>query len=210
MCHDGAVALHHLVLALLRESPRHGYDLKGEFEDLVGPHFGALNIGHLYQLLERLVRDGLAQTHREPQETRPDRLVHTLTDKGRDELDAWLAQPGRAASGYRDEFFLKLAAARRRGDAGLVHTVVENRRGVLLQELRDLAALRATRALTTYDALVTDAAELQVRGQLELLDRIDAAAPALVAEAVPAPNDVDVETAVSAPPTPPARRRRAG
>ena len=185
MCHDGAVALHHLVLALLRESPRHGYDLKGEFEALVGPQFGALNIGHLYQLLERLVRDGLAQSHRETQETRPDRLVHTITDKGRDELDEWLAQPGRPSAGYRDEFFLRLAAARRRGDVGVIHAVVENRRSILLQEMRDLTALRASLTDSTYDALVTDSAELQVRGQLELLDRIDAAAHALATEAVP-------------------------
>lgn len=183
VCHDGPVPLHHAVLALLNEGPSHGYDLKGEFESLVGPHFGTLNIGHLYQLLERLARDGLAEARRVPQEGRPDRLVHTLTEAGRAELEKWFATPVKPAAGYRDDFFLKIAAARRLGDVGLVVRVVEQRRDVLLAELRDLAALRAAGGGSTYDALLTTAAELSVKGQLELLDRMQDAAPALVAEA---------------------------
>ncbi len=183
VCHDGRVPLHHAVLALLNEGPSHGYDLKGEFEALVGPHFGTLNIGHLYQLLERLARDGLAEARRVPQEGRPDRLVHTLTEAGRTELEKWFATPVKPAAGYRDDFFLKVAAARRLGDVGLVVRVVEQRRDVLLAELRDLVALRAAGGGSTYDALLTAAAELSVQGQLELLDRMQDAAPALVAEA---------------------------
>lgn len=176
------MALHHAVLALLDAGPRHGYDLKSEFEAMVGPQFGPLNVGHLYQLLDRLVRDGLAQTHREPQDARPDRLVHTLTDKGRAELADWLNASARPSAGYRDDFFLKIAAARRVGDAALLHRVVDQRRSVLLQELRNLAALRAQRASTTYDDLLAGAAELQTRGLLDLLDRIDVAVPRLLAE----------------------------
>lgn len=177
------VPLHHAVLALLVQGPGHGYDLKGEFESLVGPHFGTLNIGHLYQLLERLARDGLAETHREPQEARPDRLVYTLTDAGRTELASWFDAPVKITSGYRDDFFLKLAAARSLGDAGLIRRIVDARRAALLQELRDLAALGAEPAASTYDGLLTQAAEIQTRGLLQLLDQVDAAAEALVAEA---------------------------
>ncbi len=186
------------MLALLREGPRHGYELKGEFEALAGPQFGSLNIGHLYQLLERLARDGLADTRREPQETRPDRLVYTLTDKGRHELDEWLAAPTRAASGFRDDFFLKLGAARRLGDPAVLHAVVDRRRGVLLQDLRDLAALRDDRS-DAYDQLITAAAELQTRGQLELLDRIDAVAEELIVAApLASSGDTEARTTRSA------------
>lgn len=165
------------------QGPGHGYDLKGEFTSLVGPHFGTLNIGHLYQLLERLARDGLAETHREPQEARPDRLVYTLTDAGRTELASWFDAPVKITSGYRDDFFLKLAAARSLGDAGLIRRIVDARRTALLQELRDLAALGAESAASTYDGLLAQAAEIQTRGLLQLLDQVDAAADALVAEA---------------------------
>lgn len=127
------VPLHHAVLALLVQGPGHGYDLKGEFTSLVGPHFGTLSIGHLYQLLERLARGGLAETHREPQEARPDRLVYTLTDAGRTELASWFDAPVKITSGYRDDFFLKLAAARSLGDAGLIRRIVDARRTALLK-----------------------------------------------------------------------------
>lgn len=178
--------LHHAVLALLREGPRHGYDLKGEFEALVGPRYGALNIGHVYQLLERLARDGLAATRRQPQEARPDRVIYTLTDAGRAELDRWLDDAGRPSVGYRDDFFLKLAAARRAQDADLLVRLVEARRGVLIEELRDLAAVRTDASATTFDGLLTTAAELQTRSQLELLDAISDAVPRLLAEAAQA------------------------
>ena len=133
--------------------------------------------------LERLARDGLAETHREPQEARPDRLVYTLTDAGRTELASWFDAPVKITSGYRDDFFLKLAAARSLGDAGLIRRIVDARRTALLQELRDLAALGAESAASTYDGLLTQAAEIQTRGLLQLLDQVDAAADALVAEA---------------------------
>jgi len=189
------------VLALLTEGPSHGYDLKDEFDNLTGPHFGTLNIGHLYQLLERLARDGLAETHREPQDTRPDRLIYTLTDKGRAELTDWLVQSPRPASGYRDEFFLKLGAARRLGDPERIRHIITNRRLTLLQELRDLAALRAAAGTTTYDRLLTSAAELHNRSLLDLLDQIETAIPQLVAEAEPRhPRNAISKTAPTMPP----------
>ena len=53
--------LHHAVLALLAAKPAHGYELKGSFEQAVGDQWGGLNIGHLYQILDRLARDGLIE-----------------------------------------------------------------------------------------------------------------------------------------------------
>ncbi|MGH3199185.1 MAG: PadR family transcriptional regulator, partial [Streptosporangiaceae bacterium] len=54
--------LHHAVLALLAAEPAHGYALKGSFEQAVGEPWGGLNIGHLYQILDRLARDGLIES----------------------------------------------------------------------------------------------------------------------------------------------------
>ena len=53
--------LHHAVLALLAAKPAHGYELKSSFELAVGEQWGGLNIGHLYQILDRLARDGLIE-----------------------------------------------------------------------------------------------------------------------------------------------------
>src|SRR5215472_12512690 len=85
--------LHHAVLALLADKPAHGYELKSSFEQAVGDQWGGLNIGHLYQILDRLSRDGLIDSQRQPQQIKPDRVIHRLTPAGRAELDRWLAEP---------------------------------------------------------------------------------------------------------------------
>ena len=71
--------LHHAVLALLSAKPAHGYELKTSFEQAVGDQWGGLNIGHLYQILDRLSRDGLIDSQRQPQQVKPDRVIHRLT-----------------------------------------------------------------------------------------------------------------------------------
>ena len=65
--------LQHAVLALLADRPAHGYELKASFEQAVGDQWGGLNIGHLYQILDRLSRDGLIESQRQPQQVKPDR-----------------------------------------------------------------------------------------------------------------------------------------
>ena len=65
--------LHHAVLALLADKPAHGYELKSSFEQAIGDQWGGLNIGHLYQILDRLSRDGLIESERQPQPIKPDR-----------------------------------------------------------------------------------------------------------------------------------------
>ena len=78
--------------------------------------WGGLKIGHLYQILDRLSRDGLIESQRQPQQVKPDRVIHRLTPAGRAELDRWLAEPAIPARGYRDDFFLKIMAAVRSAD----------------------------------------------------------------------------------------------
>ncbi len=71
--------LQHAVLALLSAKPAHGYELKTSFDQAVGDQWGGLNIGHLYQILDRLSRDGLIDSQRQPQQVKPDRVIHRLT-----------------------------------------------------------------------------------------------------------------------------------
>ena len=165
--------LHHAVLALLSGKPAHGYELKASFEEAVGEQWGGLNIGHLYQILDRLRRDGLVETERQPQQIKPDRLVHHLTPAGREELDRWLAEPSERNRGYRDDFFLKMMAATRSGDGDAVAGVLARQRGHLLRELRGLADARSLDSSPVVGLLIT-AAELHVRADLQLVDAAEA------------------------------------
>jgi DNA-binding PadR family transcriptional regulator len=162
--------LHHAVLALLAVKPAHGYELKGSFEQAVGEQWGGLNIGHLYQILDRLARDGLIESERQPQSIKPDRLVHRLTPAGRAELDRWLAEPTVRAHGYRDDFFLKVMAAAQAGDSATLAGVLSRQRGHLLRELRSLAEARTLTASSPVVSLLVTAAELHVRADLGVVD----------------------------------------
>jgi DNA-binding PadR family transcriptional regulator len=161
--------LHHAVLALLAAEPAHGYALKGSFEQAVGEQWGGLNIGHLYQILDRLARDGLIESQRQPQQVKPDRLVHRITQAGREELDRWLNEPSARTRGYRDDFFLKVMAAAQAGDPVTLAAVLRHQRVYLLTELRSLAAARSVAAGPVM-ALLVKAAELHVRADLEVVD----------------------------------------
>ena len=134
--------IQHAVLSLLCDGESYGYELRAEFESAIGPQWGQLNIGHLYQVLERLVRDGLVTRHEVEQRRLPDRVVYRLTQAGRDELERWLETPFVRQSGYRDDFFLKLLAASRLGRKQL-DKVLRTQRSAYLAELGALSELRA-------------------------------------------------------------------
>ena len=163
--------LHHAVLALLAAKPAHGYELKGSFEQAVGDQWGGLNIGHLYQVLDRLARDGLIDSERQPQPVKPDRLVHRITPAGREELDRWLNEPSVRTRGYRDDFFLKVVAAAQAGDPDKLAGVLRCQRMHLLTELRSLSdAARAAASGSPVVALLVKAAELHARADLGVVD----------------------------------------
>lgn len=172
--------LQHAVLALLADGPSHGYDLKDRFQHAVGPQWG-LNVGHLYQVLDRLRRDGLATAEVVPQAQRPDRTVYRITDAGLDELESWLAAPVSRTRGYRDDFFLKLMAAARGGGAAL-ESVIRIQRQRHLGELRSLGELRASAPGDVITGLLVDAATLHTEADLTLVDLAEQRSPELLAK----------------------------
>jgi DNA-binding PadR family transcriptional regulator len=168
------MAIQHAVLALLTAGPSYGYELKGSFEAAVGPQWGALNIGHLYQILDRLCRDELVVVaERRPQPVKPDRVVYEITAAGRAELDRWLGEPSPRSGGFRDDFFLKVTAAARSGVPELVRSVLANQRRHLLRELRNLDGLRRD-AADPVVGLLLSAACRHVEADLAFVDDAEA------------------------------------
>jgi DNA-binding PadR family transcriptional regulator len=166
------MSLHHAVLALLAEKPAHGYELRTSFEQAVGDQWGGLNIGHLYQILDRLSRDGLIESEHQPQPIKPDRLVHHITLEGRAELELWLSEPSSRLHGYRDDFFLKLMAAVRSADPDILDGVVRRQRVQLMKELHSLAEAKSHSPSPIVSLLVT-AAELHIRADLGVVDEAE-------------------------------------
>jgi DNA-binding PadR family transcriptional regulator len=173
--------IQHAVLALLADGPSYGYQLKSDLETMVGPQWG-LNIGHVYQVLDRLRRDGLVSSAIVAEGKRPDRTVYRITPEGRAELDEWMARPVVRTTGYRDDFFLKLLAATRR-DTVAVRDLVRRQRQQHLGELRSLTELATHQSHDPFISLLVKSAMLGVQTHLAWLETVDEQSAALVAAA---------------------------
>lgn len=94
------------LLAILDQGPCYGYQLRAEFDRRTGATW-PLNVGQIYNTLERLERDGLVVKDDVDEQGH---VYWRITDAGRAEVRAWWAAPvGRA--GARDELAIKLAIA---------------------------------------------------------------------------------------------------
>jgi DNA-binding PadR family transcriptional regulator len=164
--------IQHAVLGLLAEGPSYGYELKANFEEAIGPQWGELNIGHLYQILDRLMRDRLVRRRAVAQSDRPDKLVYRLTKNGRVELDRWLGSPFVRSAGYRDDFFLKLLVAARLGKNPL-EQVLRGQREAYLRELAALGGLRGKYGKEPLVSLLLEAALLHTEANLKIVERAE-------------------------------------
>jgi DNA-binding PadR family transcriptional regulator len=174
------VPIQHAVLALLSEGESYGYELRAEFQEAVGPQWGELNIGHLYQVLDRLVRDGLVVKRDVEQDRLPDRVVYRMTAEGRTELRSWLRTPFVRQAGYRDDFFLKLLAASRLGRKELDETL-RVQREAYLAELSSLSVLRTRHGDEPLVSLLIEAAIHHTDVNLKTVEDADARADVLTA-----------------------------
>ena len=97
-------------LGILSMWPGSGYDIK-KFMEQSTSNFWSESYGQIYPILKQLVEEGLATSHTEKQEGRPERYVYTLTDKGLEELRRWLTEPIEHTV-ERNELLLKLLFGR--------------------------------------------------------------------------------------------------
>ena len=121
-----------VVLGLLAEGQRSGYDLLKRAEGSVG-HMWAPAKSQLYAVLPRLVDAGLAKRRSVKQRGRPEKQVYRLTPAGRSAVRSWLAD---APARTWDELLLKVFFARLAPRAALLRHLddaADNQRGFLAQ-----------------------------------------------------------------------------
>ncbi|QBI19657.1 PadR family transcriptional regulator [Egibacter rhizosphaerae] len=133
------MAIRNALLALLAEGPKHGYQLKVEFEAATGDSW-PLNIGQVYTTLQRCARDGLLEPA-EASGSDARQRRYQLTDAGREVLDAWLAAPVDRDPPQRDELAVKLLVVLAASAADPAVVIQAQRTATLerLQRLNQLA-----------------------------------------------------------------------
>lgn len=95
------------LLALLDQGPCYGYQLRAEFDARTGGTW-PLNVGQIYNTLDRLERDELVVKGASDSEGH---VYYEITPAGRSEVSAWLSSPVDRDSPVRDELAIKLALA---------------------------------------------------------------------------------------------------
>ena len=167
------------LLALLREGPRYGYQLKTEFEAATGGVW-TINVGQVYTTLERLGRDGLVTL-----DERDDQKLYSITLAGVDELGAWWEAVPTEDPPPRDELMLKMLMAIELGPDHGLDVITKHRTALtsLLQRRRRAATGAASAASNGNGngageglaaALVADALIVRAEADLRWLDLCEA------------------------------------
>jgi PadR family transcriptional regulator, regulatory protein AphA len=87
------MSLAHVILGLLQQQQRTGYDLKTTcFDDCIA-HLWQADQAQIYRTLERLESQGWVACTLEIQTDRPNRKVYQITPTGQAELAQWLQTP---------------------------------------------------------------------------------------------------------------------
>lgn len=157
------------LLALLAQGPRHGYQLKLEFEQATAEVW-PVNVGQVYTTLQRLERDGLVAGGDPDDEGR---VVYELTADGLTEARSWFVTPLDRTVPARDEVTMKLLLAM---VAGVVDPaeVVEAQRVATLVALQDYTRLKADADTGEVAwALQLERLVMQADAELRWLDRVE-------------------------------------
>src|SRR2546428_8403457 len=97
-----------LILAMLRQGPRHGYEIKKDIDRALGGMV-TLNNKTLYLALKHFEEGGAATRQVTPQEGKPNRHLYQLTERGIDLLQAYLQDFPASQASNDAEFFTRVA-----------------------------------------------------------------------------------------------------
>lgn len=157
------------LLALLANGPKHGYQLKVDFDAATGEAW-SLNVGQVYTTLQRLERDGLVDAGPADDEGR---ISYHLTAAGREDLRTWFETPVNRSVANRDEVSIKLLVSIAGGIAD-PQGIVDRQRRATMTELQDLTGLRSDTPATDFAwQLHLDRLSLQAEAELRWLDRVE-------------------------------------
>lgn len=163
------------LLALLGDGSAYGNQLKSRFEVATGGSW-PLNIGQVYQTLDRLVRDGLVVTDDTPAPGSPAQAGtrYRLTAAGEAVREQWFAEPVAFTGPPRDELAIKLVIAM--SSPGVdVMALVDTQRRATMSHLQGLTRSNALRAPHQPAAqLVREREIFLAEAQLRWLDHCQA------------------------------------
>ncbi|HWI60949.1 MAG TPA: helix-turn-helix transcriptional regulator [Symbiobacteriaceae bacterium] len=176
------LAVKHGILGILAGRPRHGYELKTEFDNLTAGLW-ELNVGQIYSTLERMLKDGLVELFDDEEGAGEDRKIYRITADGRQELETWLSRPPLKARPMRDELYVRLGLLVEK-DRQAALDLLESQRRVYHLQMAELTrqkiqVVRAQGPDRVRREMMLDAALLHVDADLKWLENCEARLRAL-------------------------------
>jgi DNA-binding PadR family transcriptional regulator len=170
------MSVRHSLLAILTVGPCYGYQLRAEYARRTGES-RTLNVGQIYNTLERLERDGLVATGATDAQGH---VYYGITDAGRGEVARWLAAPSDDLD--LGELAAKVALAATLADADAMGVVDAERSSVrmrltALDDAPDPGSATGPAATGQGEgfarAVAHAAASVSLHARLEWLDGVD-------------------------------------
>lgn len=153
------------LLGLLEREPSHGYDLKRAYDTFFG-RGKQLPFGQVYATLGRLARDGKVTAGDVEPGDGPDRKRYAITDTGRHDVDAWLADPVEPEPHLQTVLFAKVTLALMLGKPAAAY--LDAQRGAHIRRMQQLTELK--RAGSLVDVLLADHALFHLEADLRWID----------------------------------------
>jgi DNA-binding PadR family transcriptional regulator len=153
------------LLGLLEREPSHGYDLKRDYDTFFG-RGKQLPFGQVYATLGRLARDGKVTAGEAEPGDGPDRKRYAITEAGRDDVDAWLADPVEPEPHLQTVLFAKVTLALMLGKPAAAY--LDAQRGAHIRRMQQLTELKRTASLV--DVLLADHALFHLEADLRWID----------------------------------------
>lgn len=182
------MSVRHTLLGLLTKSPQYGYELRASFMALAG---GAENWdvkpAQIYTTLNRMAESGLITRNSSEGEGTDEKVVFSITETGRQELDDWLTA-GSLDDPQQDAFFLKLMLSLELPEVDAPR-LIQTQRGTLYKELHRITTLRTKLDPHTELAciLLMDKAIMHLKADLRWLDMIESRFEEVQSQPLPRP-----------------------
>lgn len=114
------MSLAHIILGLLQQKEKTGYDLKTADFDQAIAHLWSADQAQIYRTLDKLVEQGCIVCTVEIQKDRPNRKVYRLTEAGQAELVRWL-QCSQPLPTVREPLLVQLVFAAQLSNEAIAH-----------------------------------------------------------------------------------------
>jgi DNA-binding PadR family transcriptional regulator len=165
------------LLGLLEREPRHGYDLKRDYDSYFG-RGRPLPFGQVYATLGRLARDGKVVISEVGPGVGPDRKRYVITEQGATEVQSWLIEPVEPEPHLQTVLFAKVVIALMLGRPA--EEYLDTQRAAHLQRMRELTEIKQTGGLV--DAMLADHGLFHLEADLRWIDLTAARLDALAKE----------------------------